>query len=412
MTIQSKLDEIYDDLSHNITFIYDRQDLLLAFDLSFHSVLSFNFQGKPVHKGWVEALIISDTRCGKSETAEKLVNHYRLGELCSAENTSFAGLIGGMQQVGSRWHLSWGKIPINDRRLVVIDEVSGVDTDTIGLMSGIRASGVAEIIKINTEKTHARTRLIWLSNPRTAISVNSHNSGVEIVQRLIGKPEDIARFDFALIMAQEEISSEIINAYQRKSVKRQYSSDACHNLLLWAWSRKPEQVHIDEEAVLCILAKTKELCIDYSAEFPLVTVSEMKIKLARLATALAVRLFSTDDGEIVKVTKDHVEYIAGWLDKIYSRPCFSYDMWSLRSKEKATMDEEVVRMLFAGRSPQLKECLLETGQIHLTDIEEVIAGERKDAKALLTQLLAARAINKKHGFYVKTPAFIKLLREL
>ncbi len=410
--IQSKLEEIYEDLSHNVTFIYDRFDLLLAFDLSFHSVLSFDFHGKRIHKGWVEALIVSDTRCGKSETAEKLINHYKLGELCSAENTSFAGLIGGMQQVGARWHLSWGKIPINDRRLVVIDEVSGITTETIGLMSGIRASGVAEIIKINTEKTHARTRLIWLSNPRTAISVNSHNSGIEIVQRLIGKPEDIARFDFALIMAQEEITSDTINAYQRKLVEHKYRSESCHNLILWAWSRKPEQVFIDNDAILCILEKTKNLCEKYSAEFPIVTVSEMKIKIARLSTALAVRLFSTNDGETVNVTKDHVEFMAAWIDKIYSKPCFSYDTWSIRSKDKNVIDEESIRMLFMGQSPQLKECLLELGQIRLSDIEEIISGSRDKAKEFLSQLLAWRAINKKHGFYVKTPAFIRLLREL
>ena len=410
--IQSKLEEIYNDLSHNVTFIYDRFDLLLAFDLAFHSVLGFDFQGKRIHKGWVEALIISDTRCGKSETGEKLINHYRLGELCSAENTSFAGMIGGMQQVGSRWHLSWGKIPINDRRLIVIDEVSGLNTDTIGLMSGVRASGVAEIVKINTEKTHARTRLIWLSNPRTAISVNAHNSGVEIVQRLIGKPEDIARFDFALIMAQEEVSNEIINAYQRKSIKHTYRSDPCHKLLLWIWSRKPEQVCIDDMATRAILEMTKALCSKYSAELPLVTVSEMKIKLARLSTALAARLFSTEDGEKVIVNKIHVEYIADWLDRIYSRPCFSYDSWSMRSKERSNMNEVTVRMLFAGRAAQLKECLLEIGQIRMADIEEVIKGDRKEAKELLAQLIACRALTKKHGFYVKTPAFIKLLREL
>lgn len=411
MTIHDKLTDIYQDLSHNITFIYDRFDLLMAFDLAFHSVLSFDFQGKRIHKGWIESLIISDTRCGKSETADKLVNHYRLGEICSAENTSFAGLIGGMQQVGSRWHLSWGKIPINDRRLIVIDEVSGIDADTIALMSGIRASGIAEIIKINTEKTHARTRLIWLSNPRTAISVNSHNSGVEIVQRLIGKPEDIARFDFALVMAQEEVSSDIINAYQRDVIEHKYRSDLCHNLILWAWSRKPEQVIIDRDTTMAILDKTKMLCAKYSSEFPLVTVSEMKIKLARMSTALAARLFSTQDGENIIVNTDHVNYIAEWLDRIYSKPCFSYDMWSKRVKDKSTMNAEAVKMLLFGSS-QLRECLLEVGQIHMNDIEEAIVGDRKEAKELLSQLMAHRALIKKHGFYVKTPAFIKLLREM
>ncbi len=412
MDIQSKLDEIYRDLSHNVTHIYERQDLLLALDLAFHSVLSFFFHGKRIHKGWVESLIVSDTRQGKSETAEKLINHYRMGELCSAENTSFAGLIGGMQQVGSRWHLSWGKIPLNDRRLVVIDELSGINAETIGLMSGIRASGVAEIIKINTEKTHSRTRLIWLSNPRTAISVSSHNSGVEIVQRLIGKPEDIARFDFALIMAQEEVSNEVINAFKREPVPHVYTSDLCHNLILWAWSRKDNQVQIGEETTLAILDETQRLCKKFAPEFPLVTVSEMKVKLARLSTALACRLFSTEDGETVIVTKDHVAYIADWLDKIYSRRCFSYDAWSASAKEKNQMDEGSVRMLLMGHPKQLIECLLEMGQIRIADVEEVIAGERKDAKELVSQLMINRALQKKHGFYVKTPAFIRLLRDI
>jgi len=412
MTIQEKLDEIYNDLSHNVTFIYDRFDLLLAFDLSFHSVLSFSFQGKRIHKGWVEALIVSDTRCGKSESADKLVNHYKLGEICSAENTSFAGLVGGMQQVGSRWHLSWGKIPINDRRLVIIDEVSGIDVETIGIMSGIRASGVAEIVKINTEKTHSRTRLVWLSNPRSAISVNSHNSGVDIVKKLIGKPEDIARFDFALIMAQEEIDSDVINAYTRDTVEHKYYSKACHKLVLWAWSRKENQIHIGEEATKTILEATKRLCAKYSSEFPLVTVSEMKIKLARLSTALAVRLFSTDDGEIVLVTKDHVEYIASWLDKIYSKSCFSYDLWSIRSKNKDNINEASVKFALMGE-PQLRECFLDMGQIRITDMEEVMAGgTREKAKELLSLLLNYKALIKKHGYYVKTPAFIRLLRNL
>ncbi len=412
LMIQSKLESIYNDLSHNVTFIYDRFDMLLAFDLVYHSVLSFQFQGKSVHKGWCEGLIVSDTRCGKSETAEKLINHYRLGEHCSAENMSFAGLIGGMQQVGSRWHLTWGKIPINDRRLIVIDEVSGMEVDSIGLMSGIRSSGVAEIIKINVEKTHARTRLIWLSNPRSNIPVNSHNSGIDLIRQLIGRPEDIARFDFALIMTSDEISNETINAYQRKTVEHMFNARLCHKLLLWIWSRKEEQIVIPDESVKTILAKTKVLCDKYSGEFPLVTTSEMKIKLARLAISLACRLFSTEDGEVVLVKPEFVDYISGWLDKVYSKPCFAYDSWSQKVKERNVLDESAIKELLLSKTVQLRESLLDMGQIRVTDIEEIISGERKEAKEIVAQLLAFKALQKRHGFFVKAPAFIKLLREM
>lgn len=411
-TIQAKLDSIYKDLSSNITYIYDRDDMHLAIDLTFHSVLSFKFQGKSVRKGWVESLIVSDTRCGKSETADKLIQHYRLGEICSGENTSFAGLVGGMQQVGSRWHLSWGKIPLNDRRLVIIDEVSGLPQDMIGLMSGIRSSGIAEIVKINIEKTHARTRLIWLSNPRQAITINQHNTGVEVVTRLIGKPEDIARFDFALIMAADEVAMETINAYSRKPQDHIYTSDLCHKLLLWVWSRRQDQVDISSDTTHACLDATNRLCLKYSSEFPLVTVSEMKIKLARMAIALAARLFSTEDGEVIKVNPEHVQYIELFLNRIYSRACFSYDVWSKKAKKRYEMKNAFQVEALMSSHPALVDTLLEIGQVRVTDIEEVIAGDRKDAKCILTELLNCRALRKKHGFYVKSPAFIKMLRDM
>ncbi len=413
MSNQTKSKEIYTDLSHNIVFIYSRFDLYLAFDLVYHSVLSFKFQGKTINKGWCEGLIVSDTRCGKSETAEKLLKHYKLGELCSAENTSFAGLIGGMQQIGNRWHLTWGKIPINDRRLIVIDEVSGMDVETIGLMSGIRSSGVAEIVKINVEKTHARTRLIWLSNPRSNISVKAHNSGIDILRHLIGRPEDIARFDFALIMSSDEVANETINAYERMRINHVYNSKLCHDLVLWTWSRKEDQIEIGNETVKCILEETSHLCSKYSSDLPLVATSEMKIKLARLSVALAARLFSTNTtGEIIVVTPAHVRYISQWLDKIYSSPCFSYDLWSQRVKERNVLNEDRIKEILFGKSAQLRECLLEMGQIRITDIEEIIEGDRKEAKEILSSLLSAKAVHKIHGFYVKVPAFIKILRDM
>ena len=71
------------------------------------------------------------------------MKHYQLGEFVTGENTSFAGLIGGMQQNQKRWFVSWGKIPLNDRRLVILDEASGLSKRDISNMSGVRSSGIA-----------------------------------------------------------------------------------------------------------------------------------------------------------------------------------------------------------------------------------------------------------------------------
>ena len=66
--IHQKLTEIYKDLTNNVTGIVDRQSLHLAYDLVYHSVLSFNFDGVLLKKGWVECLAVGDTKCGKTVT--------------------------------------------------------------------------------------------------------------------------------------------------------------------------------------------------------------------------------------------------------------------------------------------------------------------------------------------------------
>jgi DNA replicative helicase MCM subunit Mcm2 (Cdc46/Mcm family) len=90
--------------------------------------LSFDFDGKRIQRGWLELLIIGDTRTGKSEVAVRLCKFFNAGEVVSCEAASFAGIIGGLQQYGGakEWSINWGAIPINDRRLVVLDECGGL----------------------------------------------------------------------------------------------------------------------------------------------------------------------------------------------------------------------------------------------------------------------------------------------
>ena len=271
MQIAEKLKDIHQDISHNITRIYGRDDLLTAFDLVYHSVLSFRFQGRLIKKGWVEGIIIGDTRCGKTETSERLIDYYRLGEISSGENTSFAGIVGGLQQTQKRWNIIWGKLPLNDRKLLIIDEVSGLRYEDIANMSSIRSSGIAEITKVQTERTFARTRLLWLSNPRIDQPVNYFNSGVDIIRNLIGKPEDIARFDFALLMSSDEVSIDVINNSYKIKVFHKYKASLARNLVLWAWSRKPEEIIIDEKTTDEILFAAKTLCEKYSEDLPIIT---------------------------------------------------------------------------------------------------------------------------------------------
>lgn len=429
--IIDKLEDVHTNLERCITNIYDRHELIMALDLVYHSVLSFIFNGVRLRRGWVEGLVLGDTRCGKTETARRYIDYTRLGELITGENTSFAGLVGGLQQFNKRWSITWGKIPLNDRRLVIIDEASALSEDDIAGLSGIRSDGVAEITKIQTEKTHARTRKLWMSNPRSTRPLSTYNSGVEAVSELIGRPEDIARFDFAIAVASGEVDMAIINRLvgdlDEADYKLRYSSKAAQALILWAWSRQPDQVVFTDEATRAILEQATDMGNTYSSRIPLVEAAEQRVKLARLSVAIAARTYSTQDGIILIVTLDHVLVVCSWLSKQYSKPSLSYDQYSrarraedsLRNEEAVRTDLRTIARHISGSEleadvdaayVEIIEQLLNYSILRQSDLEDITALEKKEVKQLTSRLIRERFLRKPHTFYVKTPAGIQFLR--
>lgn len=414
-TVKEKFDEIHDQFTHNVTHIYGRNDLLTALDLVYHSVLTFDFQGISVNKGWLECLIIGDTRTGKSESTERLMGFYKIGEMVFGENSSFAGLVGGMQQTQQRWFITWGKIPLNDKRLVIIDEASGLSEDDISRMSGIRSSGVAEITKIQTEKSLARTRLIWISNPRSGRALRTYAYGVEAIPELIGKAEDVSRFDFAISAASEEIPSEVIN--QAKSVNTvplTYDAEVCRLLVIWAWSRKSEDIIFEDDAVLTILHYATEMGKFYSARIPLIEPANQRIKLARMAAATAARLYSTDDaGKQVIVKKIHVEFAHDYLNEIYAKPSLDYKSFSRqeRDNESIAAKHHDAVLKFVTTFTDVAELFLRQAYVRSSDMEEQLDLDREAARGHIHFLSKTRMLDRSPHGYRKSPAFIMLLRQ-
>lgn len=384
----------------------------------YHSPLEFRFQGQVI-KGFPELLILGDTRSGKTQVADRISKHYRAGAIATGEGANFVGLFGGLAKERDKWVVRWGKIPMNHKRLLFIDEVSGLSLEDISLLSQIRSSGIAELTKINSEKTQAKTRLIWQTNPRGENAkdnrkVNGFSSGVEAIQELIGKPEDIARFDFAIIVAEDDIDYDRdVNIVDRATIPHIHTSDHCHNLVLWAWSRTKEQVLLSHETVEACFEYAKEMTHKYSSDFPLVNPSEQKIKLARLATGLACRLFSTDStGECVVVTPKHVQFVFEFLNEEYDRPLFGYAEWSGAAREnRALFEPEQVWEILKDLGVHIVRSLLKTRTLRLVDLEEMTGRSREEVKVMIARLIKHRALDKPYSCYYKTPAFTVLLKQ-
>lgn len=412
-----KLEEIADELSREATKIYGRTDLHIAVDLVFHSPTAFMLDGTLVRKGWLEALILGDTRTGKGFVTEGLCRHYQLGEVVSAENMTFAGLIGGVQKMGDRWSLTWGKLPLNDRRLVVLDECSSLSIDEIGRLSRVRSEGIAEVTKIITEATNSRTRLIWLSNPRsTSRAIRDYNHGIEAVPELIGAPEDVARFDYVLIVSRDDVGTDLINAHKADEVSEpKYGSRLCQDLVLWCWSRSIDDIVFEQEAIDLIYTASKSLGRSFSSRVCLIQPEDVRFKIARIACAAAGRTFSTDDGQRLIVKASHVEFAYNMLTHMYNKPACGYRRMSDTERRNSIIkDEEAVYQYVVELNLEDPHDLIDGMQSHvifgLQDICDFSGLDSWTAKSLLSFLVRQRCLDKAHhSQYRKRPAFRRLL---
>lgn len=415
--IETRLGQIYADLSANVTRIYQRQDVHLFVDLLYHTVRWFRFQGVQV-KGWGEGLIIGDTGQGKSEVCSRLREHYGLGEKVETKSATVAGLLGGVQESGKRWLVTWGTIPLNNGRLVILEEVKGMPEETISKLTDMRSSGVAEIIKIERRKTNAQTRLIWISNPRSQRQLNTYNHGVEAVKELLGSLEDVRRFDMAMAVATGQVPYALLNLREadRPSVPHIFAADTCRNLILWAWSRSVDQVQFTDDAITACLSHAAAMGKDYSSSIPLVEPADQRLKIARLATALAARTFShSQDATSIIVRGCHVEVVVRFLRRIYDDPVMGYRAYSevIRDEESVRDPAEVKQAVLNTRYPRdFVRSVLSARVLNDSDVQNFSGLDRDAARDLLSTLVRKNCVLSGKRSYVKTPAFTALLRDL
>lgn len=414
--LSAHIDLIYADLEANVTRIYKRFFLHLFYDLIYHSVLYLIFQDRVV-KGWAEGLVIGDSGQGKSETILQLQQHYGLGEKIDIKSSSIAGIIGGLQEMGKRWFITWGIIPLNDKRLVVLEEIKGAHPEIIAKLTEMRSSGIAEISKVEKARANARTRLIWISNPRSDKQILTYNFGVEAVKELIGNLEDIRRFDLAMLISTEDIDKKWLNIQkkERPTAKHIFTSNLCQQLILWGWSRTEKQVTFTEDATNEILNIAKQMGRKFSSMIPLVEMADQKLKLARLSAALAVRTFSTDRGISVIVRKCHVEYIKDFLYDLYSSPACAYTDFSKMVKGEQQLHEEDVIIKEIKNLPYARDTvrsLLEVDILSVFDIADWTEMDLDMCRSFISFLVRKNAIKRQKKGYIKTPAFIAILKKL
>jgi hypothetical protein len=321
-------------------------------------------------------------------------------------------LVYNIQQTNKRWFLVWGAFPLNDGGLVTLDELSGIDENDLAVMSDVRSSGLAKATGVITAETTARTRAIYISNPRNGRQLETETYGISAVLKLFGKTEDVRRLDMAIAVASGDIDPSLmnINISDVPPIPHVYDSDICNTRVLWAWSRRPENVKFDKESVDAILKYATEMGNRYSSKVPIVEAADQRLKIARLAVGCACCVFSTDNGEDVIVKKEHVEFVVNFMNEMYSMKCLGYDKMSEQDKVNSDASDSNIASLRnefllipLQDFNEMARILYQLPYFSRNTLEDYTGLPRDDIKLLLKFLTNKHLVEKYKGDYRRYP---------
>jgi len=372
-----------------------------------------------VIRGWLEFKIVGDTGTGKSELLNNLQDFIKLGARVNAESTSRTGLTYKMEQSGSggAWYIVWGAWPLADKEMIWIDEDTGISKEEYGEMTLARSDGRLEVKRAVTAETPCRVRAILSGNVPKGRRIVDYGQGVESLKDIFNN-EDIRRFDFAIFMRAADVDPEVYNT-ELPTFPSTITSEALKNNILFAWSRKPEDVLFTNEAIDEILRVSTALSKVYGKanDIPLVSPSDQRNKVARLAVALAALTHSVDEsGERIRVLPGHATFIYEYLKALYNAPGCGLNYYSKLAIKEEDMTEDFYNRITKdlkkvdtlkgqGKFFEFIKLFAQQNYIRLGEVESMLAIEKEEAKGIVGQLTRMRMIINTSGGFRKTPRF-------
>ena len=308
--------------------------LLEFIDLWYHTPKEFDFGYMKNIRGYLDGIVVTESRVGKSTTAQALSKVYGIGSIASLAGSAAtsAGLVGGSVKAGGSSQIRPGLIPRNHGKAIIFEELAKAKFSLMPELTDIRSSGIVRINRSTGDLSlPASVRILFLTNPKTEEDgmirpIMAYPNGIEIVKPLIGAIEDIARFDFIYILG--ETPSDVDPLW---APPEGFSEKQLRNRIYWIWSRKCDQIKISPEMQRYIVDVSKNLNDRYAGSVKIFSTETWK-KIARLSIAIAGYMVSTDATySSIIVQQKHINIAAMLLESIYNNSIF---------KLKEFIDEE------------------------------------------------------------------------
>lgn len=314
--------------------------------------------------------------------AQRFVKALGMGGYINGENARRTGVIGGVQRFGDSWVITWGAIPMNDRGLLIIDEASGLDVDDIKDLSSTRSSGAVTLNKIVKGEARARTRLVWLSNPRSGRNLSDfYWKGYGAFQEFIPVAEDQARYDLVLTAAREDI--DVLEGIDSEA---QPKIEVWQDLFNAAWSIPAEDIIFPKDFRVHVREVAKKLNEDYGGG-PLVVGVAVHEKLLRLCCAVAVLCGEIREGKLL-VAEKHLRWADEFLRMTLEKDSLSYAAYIRefkRAQVKRSENTNYIRGLLSVH-PALR-VLLSSSSFKGFQFQEILGIDRSDSAKIMSDLI-------------------------
>lgn len=322
--------------------------LIQTMDFAYHTVLEFDFGNQKAVRGYLDTLIVSESRVGKSSTAEAMRSTYALGALVSLAGNAatIPGLVGGSNKVGGSYQTRAGIIPQNHRGLIIFEELGKSNANIIKELTDIRSSNEVRITRVSgTLNLPATVRMLALTNVRSVDgsirSIASYPNGISILAELVGTAEDIARYDLICILGDR--GRQHLDPFWEPMPA--FGTDLYRTRIRWIWSRTATQVLITPAIGRYLIERANELNQTYGCHIKIFGTEAWK-KLARLAVAVAGYVVSTDDTyQNIVVLQEHVDYAAQFMVNLYDNGTFKFKEYVQYERMYAEIDDQGVALL-------------------------------------------------------------------
>ena len=201
-----------------------------------------------------------------------------------------------------------------------------------------------------------------------------------------------------------------------------YTSDRCKLRVMWAWSRRPENIKFTQEATSAILSYAEKMGKKYSSRIPLVEPADQRLKLARLAVSVAACMFSTDEsGEDVIIKPEHVEFVYEYLVSVYDSRALGYDRFSADEFENSdTTDAAMLRLrngfisipFVSHEIPEIIRALYQLPYFNRNTLEDATGLDRDELKNLMQFLISSSIIERAGQDYKRTPLGLSFIEHM